>query len=442
MPCRLQIGTQLTGGLGAGACPKKGEDAAKENRNEVLEVLKDGTRMLFITAGMGGGTGTGAAPVIAQMANEMDILTVGIVTLPFHWEGPNKMKQAVEGVEKMKTYCDTVLVVLNEKLKEMYRDISVRNAFAKANDVLNIAAKGIAEIITVPGEVNVDFEDVKTVMYRAGDAVMGSAVANGPDRALQAIESASSSPLLNNQHLHGAKKILLSIVCGNNPEMGMEELDTITDYVQGKIGEDAELIFGHGFSTDLDDQIAVTLIATGFESRPNLESTRQKARTVYDLDAPMPAPSADAASSLSASSELLPLREDPQALLSDDDTDHSIKVNDSGIENEVSIDVEAQNTPSAEIPLEELQGTAHPLKRQHTLVAEREERVRTLAGVKDPNNFDTGAVKDKLEKPAYLRRNVQLPDIPPSVQRNLSRFYLDAEDKLLGKNRFLYDNVD
>ena len=241
---RLQLGLQVTSGLGAGACPKRGEEAAQESKEEIEKVLKEETKMLFITAGMGGGTGTGAAPVIAQMAHELGILTVGIVTLPFKWEGSQKMQRALEGVEKMKTYCDTVLVVLNEKLKEIYKDISLRNAFAKANDVLTTAARGIAEIITVPGEVNVDFEDVNTVMRKSGDAVMGSATASGEQRALEAIEKASTSPLLNNQHVYGAKKILLSITCGNNPEMSMEELDIITQYVQSKVGEDAEFIFG------------------------------------------------------------------------------------------------------------------------------------------------------------------------------------------------------
>lgn len=437
---RLQLGLQVTSGLGAGACPKRGEEAAQESKEEIEKVLKEETKMLFITAGMGGGTGTGAAPVIAQMAHELGILTVGIVTLPFKWEGSQKMQRALEGVEKMKTYCDTVLVVLNEKLKEIYKDISLRNAFAKANDVLTTAARGIAEIITVPGEVNVDFEDVNTVMRKSGDAVMGSATASGEQRALEAIEKASTSPLLNNQHVYGAKKILLSITCGNNPEMSMEELDIITQYVQSKVGEDAEFIFGQSLDAQLDDQIAVTIIATTFSkniSTPNVEKKR-----IYDLDRDHSYASPEDDTQVKPKSSFTVDQATSSAFWEEKET-HS--PSDQPLESVFEIEdsvVMSSNATSHDEILEELEGSAHPLSRKHTLMTEKEERIRRLDGVKNPNNFDPETFKDKLEQPAYLRRKVTLPETQPSTQRNLSRFYLDAEDKLIGKNRFLYDNVD
>jgi len=221
--------------------------------------------MLFITAGMGGGTGTGAAPVIAEIAKELGILTVGIITLPFAFEGKKKCKQAQEGIQKLKAHCDTVLVILNDRLREIYGNLTISNAFQEADNVLTTAAKSIAEIITVPGYVNVDFEDVKTVIKNAGAAVMGSGQASGESRALQAAEEAINSPLLDYQNIYGATKMLLSIASGTKTELQMDELTAITDYIQEKVGEEVEIIFGHSVEEDLEDKISVTIIATGFE---------------------------------------------------------------------------------------------------------------------------------------------------------------------------------
>ena len=214
--------------------------------------------------GMGGGTGTGAAPVIAQVASELDILTVGIVTAPFAFEGKKKMKAAEEGIKELKKYCDTVLVIMNDKLREIYGNLSISDAFAQADNVLTTAAKGIAEIITVPGYVNVDFEDVKTVMKGAGPAVMGSSKTIGDNRARRAAEEALNSPLLNQQDIYGAEKILLSIISGEEAELQMDELTDITDYIQEYAGDEAEVIFGHGVDSSLGENIRVTVIATGF----------------------------------------------------------------------------------------------------------------------------------------------------------------------------------
>jgi len=265
VPNRLQIGINLTEGLGAGANPEKGASAAVESKEDIRNLLSDGTKMVFITAGMGGGTGTGAAPVIAQVAKDLDILTVGIVTAPFKFEGRKKTRHAQAGIEMLRQSCDSVLVILNDNLREIYGNLSITQAFGHADNVLTTAAKGIAEIITVPGEVNVDFEDVKTVMKNAGAAVMGSAITHGEGRALRGAEEALASPLLDNKNILGAQKVLLSITSGEESEMQMDELTDITDYIQDKAGEDAEVIFGHGKDPELGESIRVTVIATGFQ---------------------------------------------------------------------------------------------------------------------------------------------------------------------------------
>lgn len=262
---KLQIGIDLTSGLGAGANPEVGKNAALESKEDIKALLSDNTKMVFITAGMGGGTGTGAAPVIASIAKKLGILTVGIVTQPFSFEGKKKLQQAQEGIKQLRQQCDTVLVILNDRLKAVLGNLSIGNAFAQADNVLTTAAKSIAEIITVPGYVNVDFEDVKTVMKDAGAAVMGSGQADGDERALKAAEAALASPLLDYKDIHGAQKILLSIVSGQEAELQMDELAVITDYIQEQIGVDAEMIFGHGSDAQLKDSIRVTIIATGFE---------------------------------------------------------------------------------------------------------------------------------------------------------------------------------
>ena len=263
---QLQIGMELTKGLGAGANPDKGREAALESSHEIRDMLRnDGTKMLFITAGMGGGTGTGAAPIIAQIAKELDILTVGIVTLPFDFEGKSKMEKALIGVDELKKGCDSVITILNQRLIEIYGDLSQSKAFEKADDIISTSAKCIAEIVTVPGQINVDFEDVKTVMKNAGTSVLGSAESSGEDRAKNAIESAINSPLLNDRSIIGAKKILLNIVSGGGDnELTTIELNTITNLVNESSSSNVEIIFGTAIDGELDDRVRVTIIATGF----------------------------------------------------------------------------------------------------------------------------------------------------------------------------------
>ncbi|MDA3944404.1 MAG: cell division protein FtsZ [Bacteroidetes bacterium] len=251
--------------LGAGNIPAVGREAALATVDEFRELLEPHTKMLFITAGMGGGTGTGAAPVVAQIAHELDILTVGIVTLPFGFEGRKRRQQALEGLEEMRKHVDTLLIISNDKLREEYGNMKLTEAFKRADDVLTIAAKGIAEIITVTGYINVDFEDVNTVMRHSGKAIMGSAKAEGENRSLKAIEDAMRSPLLNDSNIAGAQNILLYITSGED-EVSLDEVLEITDYIQQTCGNTAEVIWGNGKDDSLGNNIAITIIATGFDN--------------------------------------------------------------------------------------------------------------------------------------------------------------------------------
>src|ERR1017187_3169280 len=244
VPNKIQLGPSLTEGRGAGSMPEVGKNAAIENLDEIRKILENNTKMVFITAGLGGGTGTGAAPIIAALAREMGILTVGIVTVPFTFEGKKRKSQADIGLDELKNNVDTLLIICNDKLRDMYGNQKLSEAFAKADDILTVAAKGIAEIITVTGYINVDFEDVKTVMKDSGVAIMGSAIAEGEDRAILAIEQALTSPLLNDTNIHGARHILLNVASGIS-EVRMDEIDTITDYIQREAGLTAELIWGN-----------------------------------------------------------------------------------------------------------------------------------------------------------------------------------------------------
>ena len=263
IPCKIQLGKELTAGHGAGNNPAMGEKSAQESLADIEAILKKDTRMAFITAAMGGGTGTGAAPVIAKLSKDMGILTVGIVSVPARFEGPKRLDQARDGLRRLKDHVDCLIVIDNEKIKSIYGSQTISQAFAKANDVLNIAAKGIAEIITLPGYINVDFADVRTVMTDSGVAIMGAAQASGEDRAIRAITEALESPLLNNNDILGAKDILLNITSGTD-EITMDEMSQITSHIIRKVGNNAAVIWGVGTDPDLGDAVSVTIIATGF----------------------------------------------------------------------------------------------------------------------------------------------------------------------------------
>ncbi|MCK9398394.1 MAG: cell division protein FtsZ [Bacteroidales bacterium] len=262
VPTKIQLGEK---GLGAGSMPAVGKESARQKVDQIREILEKNTQMLFITAGMGGGTGTGAAPVIAAIAKELGILTVGIVTIPFTFEGKKRKFQADEGIQELRKCVDTLLIICNDKLRELYGDLKLSEAFDKADDVLTTAARGIAEIITVTGYINVDFEDVRTVMNNSGKAIMGCAQAEGENRAIEAVKAALSSPLLNDNEIEGASDVLLYITSGLE-EISMDEVTEITDYIQREAKSQAEIIWGNGYDETLGKKISITLIATGFDA--------------------------------------------------------------------------------------------------------------------------------------------------------------------------------
>ena len=265
VPLKIQLGQLLTSGRGAGNEPHKGEQSALENLDDIRDVMESNTKMVFLTAGMGGGTGTGAVPVIAKLAQEENILTVAIVTLPFTFEGEKRWDQAIEGIRKLKDHTDALLIIHNDRLREIYGDQKLSTAFANADNVLAMAAKGIAEIITVHGYVNVDFSDVETVMRGSGVAIMGTGVASGEDRASEAIKKALISPLLNNNNLKGARNILLNITSGEQ-EVLMDEVTEIMEFIQRGTGIQTDIIWGNGYDESLKDSLSVTIVATGLDS--------------------------------------------------------------------------------------------------------------------------------------------------------------------------------
>ena len=263
VPNKIQLGVSLTEGLGAGANPEVGEQAALESMEEIKNMLDSNTKMIFITAGMGGGTGTGAAPIIAKQAKELDVLTVGIVTMPFQFEGKTRCLQAQKGIEKLRSNVDSLIVINNNKLREVYGNLGFKAGFSKADEVLATAARGIAEVITHHYTQNIDLRDAKTVLYNSGTAIMGSATASGSARAQEAIMKALDSPLLNDNKITGAKNVLLLIVSGSQ-EITIDEIGEINDHIQIEAGHNANIIMGVGEDENLGDAIAVTVIATGF----------------------------------------------------------------------------------------------------------------------------------------------------------------------------------
>ena len=284
VPNKVQLGIKETEGLGAGADPVIGEKAAVESLNEMRRLLEKNTKMVFITAGMGGGTGTGAAPIISKLAMEMDILTVGIVTMPFIFEGKIRMNHANKGLEKLRNNVDSLIVVNNNKLRDVYGNLGVKEGFSKADEVLATAAKGIAEVITHHYTQNIDLKDAKTVLSKSGNAIMGSYTSSGDKRALNAVSNALDSPLLNDNRIDGAQNVLLLIVSGSS-EVTIDEIGVINDYIQEKSGNNANIIMGIGDDPNLIDEITVTVIATGFDMKQQDEILHiEPKKTIYNLD--------------------------------------------------------------------------------------------------------------------------------------------------------------
>lgn len=406
VPVKVQLGSSLTEGRGAGNRPEVGKQAALENIEDVREALTEHTKMVFITAGMGGGTGTGGAPVIAEACREKGYLTVGIVTIPFMNEGKRRIKQAVEGIGLLENHVDALLVINNERIRDMYGDFGISEAFSKADNVLATAAKGIAEIITVPGYINVDFADVETVMRKSGLALMGTGIASGKDRAAQAVEQALNSPLLNNSDIRGAKNILLNITSGTT-EVTMDEVGTITDYVQNKAGFEADLIWGNGKDENLGDEISVTLIATGFgrSSIASITGDKTTRKEVLQLE---------------VDSEHK--RESGQSIASahkDSDSSGQKIFEFTGSQESIDDDME----------FEVLYPKPSPEKK------EPKEKL--------PMDFASASDEDleELENiPAYRRRQLRMND--PKYKKKYSSLSVTSENKLTDKNSYLHGQVD
>lgn len=287
VPNRIQLGQSVTEGLGAGANPEVGEQAALESMEEIKKFLDNNTKMVFITAGMGGGTGTGAAPIIAGISKELGILTVGIVTAPFYFEGKMRLEQAERGIEKLRKNVDSLIVINNDKIRELYGNLGYKAGFAKADEVLATAAKGIAEVITKHYSTNIDLKDARTVLAESGTAIMGTGIASGENKAKDAIASALDSPLLNNNKITGAQNVLLLIVSGEN-EVTVDEIWTINEYIQSEAGNNANIIMGIGEDVELGDKISVTVVATGFPAEDQVFTGREEEKVFHRLEEEQP----------------------------------------------------------------------------------------------------------------------------------------------------------
>jgi cell division protein FtsZ len=357
------------------------------------------------------------------------------------------MELAKQGIAELKKSCDTVLVILNDKLREVFGNLSIRNAFAQADNVLTTGAKGIAEIITVPGYVNVDFEDVKTVMSQSGTAVMGTAQAEGEGRALRAAEEALNSPLLNEKDIHGAQKVLLSIISGEEAELQMDELSEITDYITDMAGDDAEVIFGHGIDSELGESIRVTVIATGFDQKAALEQIKNKPK-VIDLESSKPVKKPSPQISMF---DLDDIEQQPAEVAREIPRTYVFEKpgvaerEEPGLsEHKVGVDEQEEvlnEIVKPEVGTFEEDGDKALERKKEMLAKQARERVEKLRKIKKVPFADED-FKEKYEKPAYLRRNITLNDTPNSWDENISRYNLNDDNHIVGNNKFLHDNVD
>jgi cell division protein FtsZ len=429
---KIHLGKNLTEGRGAGNNPDIGRKAATESLDEINDILASNTKMIFITAGMGGGTGTGASPVIAKAAREMGILTVAIITIPFPFEGSQRINQAIDGINELREYVDSLLVINNGRLRELYGNLKISDAFGRADDVLSAAAKGIAEIITRPGYVNVDFADVQTVMSNSGVAIMGSGTASGSERALVAIQEALKSPLLNNNDIRGAKNILLNITSGDE-EITMDEVGTITDFVTSSVARNTNIIWGTCSDPSLGELISVTIIATGFDATTSIPELYNRKKNTQHVQLPEQHTNARPVSPVfvvekkndtpGTGDELLQFTEktvDPR-------DQKQFTLFDPGA------DENSHSSASARKATERVN-----LLKKAALEKEKE------AGMSASEKSDS---IDKLEnQPAYLRKKVDIKKQNPSNDGIISRFTLSDEgDKgivLRPDNPYLHDNVD
>ena len=488
IPVKIQLGESLTNGLGAGSNPNVGKEAAIESIDRINELLDSNTNMLFITAGMGGGTGTGAAPVIAKAARDKGILTVGVVTMPFETEGGRRHQHAKIGLEELRSNVDTLLVINNQKLLQVHGDLKLTQAFSKANEVLNTATKGIAEVITQHLTVNIDLSDARLVLEDSGTAIMGQAEAEGENRAVEAVKNALDSPLLNDNDIFGSKHVLLKIVTGDSEddEISMNELKLITDTIQKHAGNNVNIINGVGTDSSLGGRISVTVIATGFEPKEDLEDVTIDIDDETNLD--------DIANKKNKSAEMPKLITDDfnqQSMLefdeynidinnisdptesseeslinlnvscqekneSDLDEDKLVfnleeEVSDKHFSNELSVEnnddfseIDDNENSIVNIDINEEVNNINSLsvEENEIISRKREEKLKNISNIlRTPSGLT-----NLIEEPAYKRNGIDLEDVPHSSEINLSNQTLSMGDdntiRLKEDNSYLHDNVD
>ncbi len=494
VPTKIQLGAELTEGLGAGSNPETGRKAAEESIDKVTELLDANTKMLFITAGMGGGTGTGAAPVIAEVAKEKGILTVGVVTIPFSTEGGNRHKYAMQGLKELRKNVDTLLVINNDKLIEIYGNLTFTQAFAKANEVLNTATKGIAEVISQHLLVNIDLNDARRVLENSGTAVMGQATASGENRAIEAVKGALDSPLLNDNNIKGAKQVLLKIVTGGGEEeIRMMELSDIKQKIQEAAGCEVNIIEGIGIDPDLNGEVCVTVIATGF----NVKVMKDDVTVTLDGEANIddvlnqeeqeevitPKKEEEVQHSIFDNSEEIKVEENLEEETEEEiEQEVEVEMNIQEVEEEVESSEEVEINNEIELGLEPQkvvvsldEEVAFPeeliptLKQEEEVLVEEEIQETAINESEDlPLGQDVLTNKsrerdDRLknismklrtpsgltsleDEPAYKRDNVELDETPHSSESEVSKYTLsegeDNKTEIKPNNSFLHDNVD
>jgi cell division protein FtsZ len=402
IPNKIQIGNALTAGRGAGSNPEVGRKAAEENITDIIESLGVNTQMVFVTAGMGGGTGTGAAPVIAKAAKDMGILTVGIVTTPFNFEGGRRCDAAFHGIEEIRESVDSLLVISNDRIKDIYGNLAISKAFGYADNVLTTAAKGIAEIITIAGSINVDFEDVKTAMSDSGVSIMGMGLSEGDDRAMRAVNQALNSPLLDDNKIQGASDLLVNISYGEE-EATMDEYAQINEFLQNEAGRDATLKCGLCYDDKLGRGISVTVIATGFNRADNRYKTNFEVNEEVEFDL------------------------------------GAINVNEELTEEEKL--ARKQTTIFDQLA----EGDLDEVAAANRKVEQMKQRMKYLKDLSETSNKENG-IEELENEPAYKRKGINLEDVRHSSEMEISRTSLieepEKKPELRTNNSFLHDNVD
>ncbi len=481
IPNKVQLGASLTEGMGAGSIPEVGKNSAIENIDDIKQMLGVNTKMLFITAGMGGGTGTGASPIIAKAAREMDILTVGIITTPFSFEGKRRKMQADAGLEELKKYVDSFLVISNDRLRQIFGNLTMSSAFAQADNILTTAAKGIAEIITLPGYINVDFKDVRTVMKDSGVSIMGSCSAEGENRALKAVEGALASPLLKDNEIEGARYILLNISSGIH-EVTMDEVSIITDYIQEEAGLAADLIWGNCVDDNLGDQLSVTIIATGFQTKDEREKENSNKKIISMLEPeakPLVKPVNEFINPVKATATAEPYikpKDEPKQTglfdmfaagrseekeevvmrynLDEEEAEEDNEPDTAGFtfkmsepESYAPVKEERMPEPPAPAPEPEPVVGADDHKTNESIEEQLKKSRERIMRLKDLSmKLRSGNIQELENVPAYKRKEIALQETPQSDESQISRFSLmpdnEGNTEIRKNNSFLHDNAD